>query len=62
MNDSHLVNGSSTAIPTGPITVTVSPYDVLAGVGKIDDVEFGIAATDEGVRVAVFRDEHRRSN
>jgi hypothetical protein len=42
-----LANGI--AHDTGPVKVSLSPYDVLAGVGKIMDMEFGIAATDQGV-------------
>ncbi|WWD06819.1 protein CFT1 [Kwoniella europaea PYCC6329] len=35
---------------TGPAKISVSTYDVLEGVGKIMDIEFGIAATDQGTR------------
>nr|ODO03748.1 protein CFT1 [Cryptococcus depauperatus CBS 7855] len=34
----------------GPAKISLIPYDVLSGVGKILDVEFGIAATDTSVR------------
>ncbi|ORX39210.1 cleavage and polyadenylation specific protein [Kockovaella imperatae] len=37
-------------VPSGPARIHVSTYDVLAGVGKIIDMEFGIAVTDQGVR------------
>ena len=37
-------------IPTGPARIQISPYDVLAGIGKILDMDFGIAVTDQGVR------------
>jgi hypothetical protein len=33
----------------GPSKFNISAYDVLAGVGKIIDMEFGIATTDQGV-------------
>ncbi|OXG80075.1 protein CFT1 [Cryptococcus neoformans var. grubii Br795] len=34
----------------GPAAITLSPYDILTGVGKIMDIEFGIAASDQGLR------------
>ncbi|ORY33060.1 cleavage and polyadenylation specific protein [Naematelia encephala] len=34
----------------GPATIHLSPYDVLEGIGKILDMEFGIAVTDQGAR------------
>ncbi|WWD21338.1 protein CFT1 [Kwoniella shandongensis] len=52
MNDpanSGIVNGNQHE-PTGPAKISVSPYDVLSGVGKILDMEFGIATTDQGLR------------
>ncbi|OCF35639.1 protein CFT1 [Kwoniella heveanensis BCC8398] len=48
-SNASLANGSKRE-PTGPATISVSPYDILAGVGKIMDIEFGIAATDQGLR------------
>ncbi|WWC91156.1 uncharacterized protein L201_006097 [Kwoniella dendrophila CBS 6074] len=47
--NSGLVNGHK-AEATGPVSLSVSTYDVLEGVGKIMDIEFGIAATDQGTR------------
>ncbi|WVW79420.1 protein CFT1 [Kwoniella bestiolae CBS 10118] len=52
MNDpsnAGLVNGHQKEA-TGPAKISVSTYDVLEGVGKIMDIEFGIAATDQGTR------------
>nr|XP_018259229.1 protein CFT1 [Kwoniella dejecticola CBS 10117]OBR81387.1 protein CFT1 [Kwoniella dejecticola CBS 10117] len=52
MNDSTndgLMNGHAKEY-TGPVKISVSPYDVLEGTGKIMDIEFGIAATDQGTR------------
>ncbi|WVR09012.1 protein CFT1 [Kwoniella sp. DSM 27419] len=52
MNDpanAGLSNGAKQEA-TGPAKISVSPYDVLSGVGKIMDMEFGIAATDTGAR------------
>ncbi|KAK4687316.1 cleavage and polyadenylation specificity factor subunit 1, partial [Tremellales sp. Uapishka_1] len=37
-------------VATGPFNVELSPYDVLSGVGKVRDMTFGIAATDQGTR------------
>ena len=34
---------------TGPANVKLSTYDTLNGVGKIMDMQFGIAITDQGV-------------
>lgn len=49
--DAPTANGSSKAVvPTGPATVTLTPQDVLAGIGRISDMEFGIAVTDQGTR------------
>ncbi|KAL7421114.1 mRNA cleavage and polyadenylation factor subunit [Cryptotrichosporon argae] len=42
-----VVNG---AVETGPVNLRISEYDVLAGVGRISDMEFGIAVTDQGAR------------
>lgn len=38
----------------GPAAITLSPYDVLTGVGKIMDIEFGIAASDQGVSSSLW--------
>lgn len=43
------VNGTSHKAVTGPADVQLSPYDTLTGIGKILDMEFGIAVTDQGV-------------
>ncbi|WVF65469.1 protein CFT1 [Kwoniella sp. CBS 6097] len=48
-SNANLFNGSKKE-PTGPAKISVFPYDVLGGVGKIMDIEFGIAATDQGLR------------
>ncbi len=49
--DAKPVQGNGiTAVPSGPARVALHPSDVLSGTGKITDIEFGIAATDEGVR------------
>jgi len=42
-------NAAGQEIYTGPSRASVTPFDVLAGIGKIMDMEFGIAATDQGV-------------
>ena len=42
-------NGSTHKVATGPADARLSSLDVLSGVGKITDIEFGIAATDQGV-------------
>ena len=39
----------STMVATGPANVKLSTYDTLNGVGKIMDMQFGIAITDQGV-------------
>lgn len=44
-----LSNGVSHDNYTGPSRVQLSPYDILPGIGKIIDMEFGIATTDQGV-------------
>ncbi|WRT69124.1 protein CFT1 [Kwoniella shivajii] len=52
MNDpsnAGLLNGQKTEA-TGPVKVSILPYDTLSGVGKVMDIEFGIAATDQGTR------------
>ncbi|WWC73047.1 protein CFT1 [Kwoniella pini CBS 10737] len=52
INDSTnggLANGHKKEL-TGPTKISVAPYDVLEGTGKIMDIEFGIAATDQGTR------------
>lgn len=38
----------------GPAAITLSPYDILTGVGKIMDIEFGIAASDQGVSLSLW--------
>lgn len=38
----------------GPAAITLSPYDILTGVGKIMDIEFGIAASDQGVSSSLW--------
>jgi cleavage and polyadenylation specificity factor subunit 1 len=46
-------NANGTAknlVATGPATITLTPQDVLAGIGRISDIEFGIAVTDQAVR------------
>ncbi|EIW66021.1 hypothetical protein TREMEDRAFT_70300 [Tremella mesenterica DSM 1558] len=43
-------NGAKYQAITGPANIVLSPADVLTGVGKIVDMEFGIASTDEGTR------------
>jgi hypothetical protein len=35
---------------TGPASVHLHPGDTLSGIGKIIDMEFGIASTDQGLR------------
>ena len=42
-------NAAGQEMYTGPSRASVTPFDVLAGIGKIMDMEFGIAATDQGV-------------
>ena len=42
-------NGSSRQVPSGPVKIRLTPYDVLTGVGKILEMEFGVAMTDQGV-------------
>lgn len=37
-------------VATGPVTVSVKTQDVLSGIGRIADMEFGIAVTDLGTR------------
>ena len=53
INDSSNTNGTANGgvkeVPTGPARIQISRYDILTGVGKILDMEFGIAVTDEGV-------------
>ena len=45
-----MINGhKANAALTGPANVEVSTYDVLAGTGKIMDMQFGIALTDQAV-------------
>jgi len=39
----------SHAVATGPAKIGISRYDTLSGVGKILDMEFGIATSDTGV-------------
>jgi cleavage and polyadenylation specificity factor subunit 1 len=41
--------GSGKEVYTGPSKATLSSLDTLTGIGKIIDMEFGIAATDQGV-------------
>jgi cleavage and polyadenylation specificity factor subunit 1 len=41
--------GTGKEVYTGPSKATLSSYDTLSGIGKIMDMEFGIAATDQGV-------------
>lgn len=43
------VNEAGKEVTTGPGKATLTPHDRLIGVGKIMDLEFGIAATDQGV-------------
>ncbi|WVQ81298.1 protein CFT1 [Cryptococcus sp. DSM 104549] len=52
INDPKL-NGAANGVSnvaTGPANISLSRYDTLSGVGKILDMEFGIAATDQGLR------------
>jgi cleavage and polyadenylation specificity factor subunit 1 len=42
-------NAAGQEMYTGPSRASLTPFDVLAGIGKIMDMEFGIAATDQGV-------------
>ncbi len=42
-------NGHALEVPTGPAKIALATSDVLSGVGKMIDIEFGIAATDQGV-------------
>jgi cleavage and polyadenylation specificity factor subunit 1 len=44
-------NAVSQAVATGPANIMISKYDTLRGVGKILDMEFGIATSDTGVRL-----------
>ena len=44
-----LSDGVTRQIARGPAKVNISAYDVLTGVGKIMEMEFGIAVTDQGV-------------
>lgn len=51
-SDAPVANGHSNGVahePTGPAKISMTPSDVLSGIGKILDMEFGIAATDQGV-------------
>ena len=43
-----LVNGHDKS--SGPASIDLATHDVLTGIGKIIDMEFGIAATDQGMR------------
>jgi len=48
--DGPTANGNTkTVVASGPATVVITPQDVLAGIGRISDIEFGIAVTDQGV-------------
>jgi cleavage and polyadenylation specificity factor subunit 1 len=53
-------DGTGKEVYTGPSRASVTQFDVLAGIGKIMDMEFGIAATDQGVSVSgfVFNETH----
>lgn len=42
-------NGHTAAVATGPADVKLTEYDTLTGVGKIMDMHFGIAVSDEAV-------------
>jgi len=44
---------SSMLVATGPAHAKLSTYDTLNGVGKIMDMQFGIAITDQGVSFTV---------
>ncbi len=46
------INGVSHSSPTGPATITLSTHDKLTGIGKIVDMCFGTAATDQGVSLS----------
>ena len=51
--DGPTANGLSNGnkdVGTGPADITLSTYDVLSGLGKIVDMEFGIAVDDAGNR------------
>lgn len=49
--DAPTANGhaAKNAIASGPATISLSTQDVLTGIGRISDIEFGIAVTDQGV-------------
>ncbi|TYJ59069.1 protein CFT1 [Cryptococcus floricola] len=50
INDPALDRASGARHEDGPAKLSLAPSDVLSAVGKIMDVEFGIAASDQGLR------------
>lgn len=47
--DINATSNGHAAVATGPADVRLTEYDTLSGVGKIMDMEFGIAVSDEAV-------------
>ncbi|KAL1407554.1 mRNA cleavage and polyadenylation factor subunit [Vanrija albida] len=42
--------GAASKAATGPVTVKLVTDDILSGIGRISDIEFGISVTDQGAR------------
>lgn len=43
-------NGPAPEVSTGPARLELEECDRITGIGKIIDMDFGIAVTDQGVR------------